>query len=96
MIIDESHNCFVGNTKIDGKNIDSIKIGDYVTSYNFKKMKKEMKKVLNIFENDLESDLVEIKAGNDIIVCTENHLIQTNKGWVKAKDITSEMLIMRK
>lgn len=90
IILDEAHSCFLGNTLIDGIKIKDIKIGDSLKSFNFDTNEYEHKKVINVFKNDLTEDLIKIKCNGKEIVCTENHEIYTKRGWVKAKDITTE------
>lgn len=90
VILDEAHSCFLGNTMIDGKKIKDIKEGDYLNSFNFVSNKYELKKVVNIYRNELSENLVKIKCNGKEIVCTESHKIFTKRGWVEARHITSE------
>lgn len=87
LIIDEAHNCFLGNTLIDGVKIKDINLGDSIKSFNFKKQCYEKKKVTNVFKNKLTENLIKIKCNGKEIVCTESHKIFTKRGLVKAKDI---------
>lgn len=64
--------CFPAGTKIDGKAIETLKIGDYVTSYNEEKQIVEKKKVLSIMKHKAPDTLVVI---NNHLICTENHPI---------------------
>jgi len=90
IILDEAHCCFLGNTLIDGVKIKDIKLGDYLNSFNFEENRYEKKKVINVFKNKLNENLVKIKCNGKEIVCTESHEIYTKRGWVKAKDILPE------
>jgi len=87
IILDEAHCCFLGNTLIDGIKIKDIKLGYYLNSFNFEENRYEKKKVVNVFKNKLDENLVKIKCNGKEIVCTESHEIYTKRGWVKAKDI---------
>lgn len=89
VIHDEHHRCFLGNTKIEGKEIKSIEVGSFQKSYNFVENKYEYKKVLNVFKNELNENLIKIKCNGKEIICTESHEIFTKRGWIKAKDILS-------
>lgn len=89
-ILDESHSCFVGETLINGVKIKDIKLGSLQKSFNFVKGIYEKKKVLNIFKNPINENLIKIKCNGKEIVCTENHKIFTKRGWVKAKLILPE------
>jgi hypothetical protein len=90
IICDEAHSCFIGSTTVDGINIKDIKLGDYLNSFNFATNKYELKKVVNIYKNELSENLVKIKCNGKEIVCTESHKIFTKRGWVEARHITSE------
>lgn len=87
LIIDEAHNCFLGNTLIDGVKIKDINLGSSIKSFNFEKQCYEKKKVTNVFKNKLTENLIKIKCNGKEIVCTESHKIFTKRGWVKARDI---------
>lgn len=85
IIFDE---CFPGNTKVDGKCIKDLKIGDYVKSWNEKTNTIEYKKIIHIFKRK-PSSMCAIKLSNGkVINCTHNHPIYVeNKGYINAIDI---------
>lgn len=87
IILDEAHCCFLGNTKVGGKKIKDIAIGDYQKSFNFVENKYENKKVINVFKNKLSEDLIKITCNGKEIICTESHEIYTQRGWVIAGEI---------
>lgn len=62
--------CFPAGTKIDGRAIETIKEGDYISSYNEETNRIEFKKVLSVMKKNMPDKLVVI---NDRLVCTENH-----------------------
>ncbi len=89
VIHDEHHRCFLGNTNIDGVNIKDIAIGSFQKSFNFAKGIYEYKKVLNVFKNPLNENLIKIKCNGKEIICTESHEIFTKRGWIKAGELLS-------
>jgi len=70
IIVDE---CFVAGTKIDGKQIEDIKVGDYVNSFNHATNKIEKKKVLSVFKRNYTGKLFLTNSLNESIVSTFNH-----------------------
>lgn len=102
IVVDEMHKCFDYNTPIL---TDSgyMAIGDIVKnklninvySYNVYTNSIEIKHVTNWFENNISENLIKLKfetsEGIKEIKCTATHKFYTsNRGWVKAKDITEE------
>lgn len=67
------------------KNIQDIKVGDYVLDHNNKKQM-----VLGLPRYDIEEEIVELTLENGrIISCTQDHKFFTeNRGWVEAKNLT--------
>lgn len=82
--------CFPAGTKvttIDGyKNIEDIKVGDTVLSFNHKTNQKEFKKVKNLFVKT-SSNLKKVKVCDKIIIATENHPFYTQRGYVAVGDL---------
>ena len=64
--------CFVGSTLVDGRPIKKVQAGDYVTAYNHKTGRLEMKKVVKVYKNPMPKYLVKI---NSKLICTLNHPI---------------------
>ena len=87
IISDEHHRCLIGETIVNNTKIKNIKIGDFQNSYNFALNKYEKRKVLKVHKNKLNENLIKIKCNGKEIICTENHEIFTQRGWVRAKDI---------
>lgn len=84
IVLDE---CFVQGTLIDGKPIEKIQIGDYVTSYNHHTNNIELKRVLNIFKKK-PNKLLKIKLSNgEDIICTPNHPFYTDNGYIEAVNL---------
>lgn len=88
VILDE---CFIAGTKVDGINIEDIKRGDFVSSYNHKNGKIEKKKVLNTFKNEIKNDLLLISLSCGHIVCTQKHpIFVIDKGYVNAENLKED------
>ena len=83
--------CFVAGTKVaveNGyKNIEDIKSGDYVYSYNLDTNKKELKKVLETFVHQ-KDEIYTLKVNNQLIHTTEEHPFYViNKGWINTEKL---------
>lgn len=91
--VDELHACFVAGTLIDGKPIETLKVGDYVNSYNHETGIVESKKITTTFVHQTTS-LVTVKtqSGNSI-TCTKDHPIYTQDGYTKADGITCDSVL---
>lgn len=87
VVVDE---CFPKGTKISTpegyKNIEDINIGDYIYTYNHKLNKVEIEKVDYLFNKDVD-DLIKIKHSYGSFVCTPNHPIYTNRGYIRADEL---------
>ena len=88
--------CFLPNSKIinsDGNktNIQDIKIGDKVKSYNFTNNEIDVKQVDQLFKREYSGKVITIQSKNKSITVTPNHKIYTlNRGFVKAEELTLE------
>ena len=78
-----------GLMQIDNPNLK----GKQVLSYNENQSRWEYKKVLRWLERGTKKTLT-IKTGSCEIRCTENHLIRTETGWIKAGNVTEGMKIL--
>lgn len=83
--------CFVAGTKVavkDGyKNIEDIKEGDYVYSYNLKNNKKELSVVNKTYKN-ITNEIYTIKVNNEIIKTTATHpFYDVNHGWIRVEKL---------
>jgi len=91
--------CFVAGTKVDGKPIESIKVGDFVHSYNHQSGKIERRRVANIFKNIRNNDLYKLlaKDGRISILATSEHPIYVKgKGYIPICDILPNDVIYEK
>lgn len=87
--------CFVPGTQVklenNTKNIEYIKIGDYVWSYNKKTNINELKPVVKLYKHNVNEKIYKFTLENGkVFCCTSNHKIYTNNGVKMAKDITAE------
>lgn len=73
--------CLDGSTLVDGKPITEIKVGDTVLS------QKGKTKVVRTLKREVSEILkITLEDGTELL-CTEEHPIWTQKGWVKAGDL---------
>lgn len=84
VLIDE---CFVAGTKVDGKNIEDIKVGDYVSSYNHITGKIENKRVRRVIKKPSPNKLYYLSTQSGTIISTGNHEYFTQRGYVRADNI---------
>lgn len=85
--------CFVADTKItlankEQANIQDVRVGDMVLSYNHETQQNEERPVLKTFKGTTD-ELVELELENGTVIeCTPEHPIYTvNRGYVEAKDL---------
>ena len=83
--------CFVAGTKVltqDGyRNIEDIKVGDLVYSYNFDNNELELKKVTNLI-NSSANETYKMNIGSQTIeMSTRHELYIIDKGWTRAYDV---------
>ena len=68
--------CFPAGTLVDGKPIESLKVGDLVNSFNHNENKIELKEIKRLFKSELKKDLYKIKFSNgSSFICTSEHPI---------------------
>ena len=83
--------CFVAGTKVlteNGyKNIEDIKIGDMVYSYNLDNNEKELKKVTRTIKSYTEETYIVTINGKKIEMSPRHQIYIIDKGWVRAYDL---------
>jgi len=82
--------CWVENTLIDGRPIQEIEVGDFVSSYNHKTKKIESRKVIKTFKSKKPQEIYKlIYAGGRCIIGTGNHPIYVvGEGYIPLKNLT--------
>lgn len=85
LVVDE---CFPAGTLVDGKPIETIQVGETVTAYRDGELRPA--KVSHVFKRKSPDKLVRITAGDFQVVCTPNHPILKQTGFVNAGGITTE------
>lgn len=85
-------------TSIGLVNIEDIKVGDKVYSYNEKTKQKELQEVKHLFRKKTNKWVhLQVKANKQVetITCTPNHRIYIkNKGWIKASEIVEKDILI--
>lgn len=91
-MIDE---CFPAGTMIDGRPIETIKVGDFVRAYDDQSGEIRLSRVTRTFKNPAPDEMIDIKSGHHVIKVTKGHPIYTQRGWVCAGEIkTSDRILV--
>lgn len=91
--------CWVEGTLIDGKKIETIKIGDFIQSYNHKSKKIELQKVTKVFKSKKPETLYQLIVDNKNInlIGTGNHPIYIkNRGYIPITEIKKGDIVYEK
>ena len=89
-------NCFIAGTKIltsNGEmNIEDVNKNDIVYSYNEKNRIRVENQVKNLFKRKHDGEIIKITLdnGNEISVTPEHEIHTRNRGWVQAKDLSTD------
>jgi len=77
--------CFPAGTLIDGRPIEIINVGDFVTAFNEVTGDFEQREVLRLFKNKAPTFMIALSTENRTIRCTQSHPIWVqHKGWIEA------------
>ena len=84
--------CFVAGTKVLTENglvnIEDVKVGMKVYSYNEETEEVELKEVKNTFINTVEKDMVKVTVNSEVIESTSKHeYYVVGNGWTKAFEL---------
>lgn len=91
LIVDE---CFPAGTLVDGRPIETVKVGDSVKSFNHETMRTESGLVTKLYKTAAKS-LVTIHLSNGQAVrCTAGHPVFTQRGYVEAILLTSNDVML--
>lgn len=84
--------CLPADEKIvvkDGyKNINKLKVNDYVLSFNVNTQKYEYKKVKRVLDNGEKELLLLVLENGQRLRCTSDHKLYTSKGYIEAQYAT--------
>ena len=80
VIIDE---CFPAGTLVDGRPIETIAVGDRVSSLDVASMRLVQREVTYVFRS-VPSMLLRVRYGSHSVICTPGHPLLTLRGWVPA------------
>jgi hypothetical protein len=86
VVVDE---CFPSGTKVSGRNIEDIRIGDYTISFDENSRSLCTRKVVKLFKKR-PTALVKIRFNGYNLVCTPSHPVYTKDGWKRADSLTTE------
>jgi len=76
--------CFPAGTLVDGRPIESIRVGDMVSGVCDRTMRIHRRMVTKVMRRPCPDRLIRVSAGSYEIVCTPNHPVWTARGWVAA------------
>ncbi len=90
--------CFEEGTKVYTENglvnIEELKQGINVYSYNFEKEELELNSIVKFFKREV-TEVYNITVGKEVITVTSEHpFYVTGKGWVKVRDLKEEDLLL--
>ena len=92
LIIDE---CFVAGTLIDNRPIETLCVGDYVSAFNEQTKKIEQRRVTHVFKNIKPENMVRVETlKRHVLHCTHGHPFYTKRGWVQAKDLKNDDMVL--
>ena len=93
IIVDE---CFPAGTMVDGRPIESLRVGDLVTSVDHNTGAVVRRRVVRLFEK-VSTSMVRLCYGESVVECTGNHpVFVKGRGYVKAECVDAgDMLCMR-
>lgn len=81
--------CFPTGTLVDGRPIESIRVGDTVRAFDESSGALVSRRVSRTFCNPLPDEMMAVGVGSHhSLVCTSGHSFYTRRGWVAAADLT--------
>lgn len=86
--------CLIPGTKIkveNGvKNIEEIIVGDKVLSYSEAHNSVEYQSCKKLYERNINEDIIVMETSSGSLYLTANHKVFTNRGYVRADELTIE------
>lgn len=77
--------CFIAGTLVDGKPIESIRMGDIVTAFDEASGTFHQRPVTYVFRNPAPERMVRVETkGRHVLHCTLGHPFWTKRGWIPA------------
>lgn len=88
--------CFPAGTLVDGRPIETIRVGDYVTAFNERTGQFTKQRVVRCFKNKIPKHMMRLETKeHHVLHCTSEHPFWTQRGWVNAFNLklTDKVLI---
>lgn len=83
--------CFPAGTMIDGKPIETLRVGDIITAFNERAGAFEPRKIVRTFKNIAPKNMMRIAINeHHVLRCTAGHPFWTRRGWVEAAFLTTD------
>lgn len=89
VVIDE---CFPPGTIVDGRPIESLRVGDMVTAFDPNTAGLASRRVVRVLQKTTAS-LWRIWTDRGMVTCTPRHKLWTSLGWVRASQLTAGCMI---
>ncbi len=86
--------CFPAGTLVDGRQIETLRVGDTVTAFDDRTGRTPQRKITHVFKNPAPPRMLRILAGGRWVVTTPNHPFRTSWGWTHASDLTPGNLVL--
>lgn len=83
-MIDE---CFPAGTLVDGRPIETLRVGDMVTSFDEDTGTFHKRSVVRLFKNPTPDLMVRVATAHHVVYATFAHPFWTQRGWVNAIDL---------
>ncbi len=81
--------CFPAGTLVDGRPIEAIRPGEFVTAFDPGTGELRLRRVLRSGSRPAPSRLYAIEVGGRVVHATAEHPFWTKKGWVNAESVTA-------
>lgn len=82
--------CFIAGTMIDGRKIESVRVGDLVTAFDDQTGTTSQRRVVRTFKNQSPENLLKVVSPHHVLYVTKGHPLWTQRGWVFAGDLTND------